>query len=137
MPKITNGFQLSTIFTESSILDVWGGSEYATDISPNINHFLTRFNALQTGVAYLYPLKTSESLKVFLSWVSPNKVAGLQHAIISKKRDTNTSVFLGMKFAIFLTTFFLQNTSGWLLQTIYSGKTKVSSSKMNDMQQLP
>ena len=29
--KIVNGFQLLTIFTKRSILDVWHGSKYASD----------------------------------------------------------------------------------------------------------
>ena len=32
--KIVNGFQLLTIFTKSSILDVWQGYEHAPDVAP-------------------------------------------------------------------------------------------------------
>ena len=128
MPKITNGFQLSTIFTKSSILDVWGGSEYATDISPNINHFLTRFNALQTGVAYLYPLKTSESLKVFLFLsLSEQSCRSAACSYIKKKRHQHNCFPRNEICNIFDNFFFAEHL--WVTASNdISGKTKVSSS---------
>ena len=42
--KIVNAFQPLTIFEKWSILDVWQGSEYASDtLSPSPRIFLIRF----------------------------------------------------------------------------------------------
>ena len=56
--KILRDFNISNV-------GCWSSSQMSSEIFALFLHLSARDNALQPGVAFLYPLKTSENLEVF------------------------------------------------------------------------